>query len=561
LTFKNNIVWANGNGLVCFYVDSSLVGTLDYNTYYATGGAGVGYHAADYRPTLAEWRASTGQDTASLDSDPLFVDAGGGDYHLSSTAGSWHDGTWDADPVSSPAIDAGDPADPIGEETEPHGDRINQGAYGGTVQASRTPATLVLDFGSSVAVCGETLVVPIRIRSAIGVDAFGMTLQFNQDNLSYVGASRGAACTDWATVGGIETGPGEVEVAGLAGSGTPVDDDGELVLVSFDCIECPSMSTLTLTDLLYDVALAHTLPGTGRCELNPTAAFETDVTMGYTPLTVHFTDLSDPGSASIDTWEWDLDGDGFVDSYEQHPDYEYDTTGIYEVTLTVTTSVGSDTSEPLTIQVADPLIIQPLLNLWHYVGDTAQFSLNHTGGLAPFGYQWWFDGGDKAPVPIPGNTNVLTIEPVGLDDAGDYWCDVDDQMALYTSNTPSLMVAPHLEIVECPEEATIPIGGSYTFAVVAEGGFTPLTYEWRKDEVPIPGAITSSYVISPIGEVDLGVYTAQVSDANSYVLVCPPAWLIQGSGLPAAGIGALLALSAAVAIAGACAARRRHPRP
>ena len=46
-------------------------------------------------------------------------------------------GAWVVDGVSSPCIDAGDPADAGWQgELWPHGGRVNMGAYGGTAQAS-----------------------------------------------------------------------------------------------------------------------------------------------------------------------------------------------------------------------------------------------------------------------------------------------------------------------------------------------------------------------------------------------------------------------------------------
>jgi hypothetical protein len=42
------------------------------------------------------------------------------------------------DGVTSPCIDAGDPGSPVGRETFPNGHIINVGAYGGTIEASRT---------------------------------------------------------------------------------------------------------------------------------------------------------------------------------------------------------------------------------------------------------------------------------------------------------------------------------------------------------------------------------------------------------------------------------------
>jgi hypothetical protein len=77
-----------------------------------------------------------------------------GDYHLCSAGWRWgpqevHGSHWYFDPVTSPAIDAGDPMDSLGEELEhipddPEGrwgvnHAIDLGAYGGTAQASLSP--------------------------------------------------------------------------------------------------------------------------------------------------------------------------------------------------------------------------------------------------------------------------------------------------------------------------------------------------------------------------------------------------------------------------------------
>jgi len=93
----------------------------------------------------------------NMNLDPLFADPGDwlnvadpeqgprivwnmGDYHLKSQFGRWEPTTrtWVVDAISSPCLDAGDPDDPVGNELEPNGGRINVGAYGGTPQASRS---------------------------------------------------------------------------------------------------------------------------------------------------------------------------------------------------------------------------------------------------------------------------------------------------------------------------------------------------------------------------------------------------------------------------------------
>jgi len=62
---------------------------------------------------------------------------------------------------------------------------------------------------------------------------------------------------------------------------------------------------------------------------------------GTTPLTVQFTDLS--SGENLNYWEWDFQNDGVIDSYEQNPQYTYQDTGYYSVSLTIQYSPGEDT--------------------------------------------------------------------------------------------------------------------------------------------------------------------------------------------------------------------------
>ena len=73
------------------------------------------------------------------DPNAVWID---GDYHLKSEAGRWDpvSESWVVNDVTSPCIDAGDPNSAVGDEHEPNGGRINMGAYGGTAEASMSPA-------------------------------------------------------------------------------------------------------------------------------------------------------------------------------------------------------------------------------------------------------------------------------------------------------------------------------------------------------------------------------------------------------------------------------------
>jgi hypothetical protein len=77
----------------------------------------------------------------NINADPLFADPDNNDYHLKSEAGRFDPNiqTWVIDDITSPCIDAGDPSSLIGLEPVPNGGRINMGAYGGTIEASKSP--------------------------------------------------------------------------------------------------------------------------------------------------------------------------------------------------------------------------------------------------------------------------------------------------------------------------------------------------------------------------------------------------------------------------------------
>ena len=86
--------------------------------------------------------------TGDISVQPLFADAANADYHLMSQHGRFDPATqnWATDGVTSPCIDAGDPASDYGDEPAPNGGRINMGAYGNTAEASRSGAAQIGDF-------------------------------------------------------------------------------------------------------------------------------------------------------------------------------------------------------------------------------------------------------------------------------------------------------------------------------------------------------------------------------------------------------------------------------
>jgi hypothetical protein len=104
----------------------------------------------------------------NIDADPWFVRLGrwtdpndvnhptavwiSGDYRLQSAGGCWDpcNAAWVRDKRTSPCIDAGNPADAVGAEPVANGGRIDMGAYGGTIQASKSPSLQFVETGQQL---------------------------------------------------------------------------------------------------------------------------------------------------------------------------------------------------------------------------------------------------------------------------------------------------------------------------------------------------------------------------------------------------------------------------
>ncbi len=150
-TIENNTIAGNsaagaligGAGILCSGGSAQIRNNIIVGNH---GGGGIRNYQASPTVTYsnvfgnldANYAGMTDQtgSNGNISADPLF--AGGNDYHLQSEGGRWTAGGWVTDGVTSPCVDAGDPASSVGEEPAPNGGVLNMGAYGGTEQASKT---------------------------------------------------------------------------------------------------------------------------------------------------------------------------------------------------------------------------------------------------------------------------------------------------------------------------------------------------------------------------------------------------------------------------------------
>lgn len=84
--------------------------------------------------------------------------------------------------------------------------------------------------------------------------------------------------------------------------------------------------------------------------ITPYTDFSANITQGPAPLEITFTDLTYP---SVNSWNWDFNNDGLIDSQLRDPSFEYTAPGFYTVTLT--TPNGTETKN-LYINVEDQTV-------------------------------------------------------------------------------------------------------------------------------------------------------------------------------------------------------------
>lgn len=137
-----------GDGVYDSYGTSSMFNSIivDNTDYGVNGDVYLDYNNL-WNNVMADYNGAT-PGANDISADPLFADVVADDYHLKSEAGRWAGfNSWVTDDVTSPCIDAGDPASDRSNEPAPNGDLINQGAYGNTDQASRsTSGAYCLEF-------------------------------------------------------------------------------------------------------------------------------------------------------------------------------------------------------------------------------------------------------------------------------------------------------------------------------------------------------------------------------------------------------------------------------
>ena len=134
-------------------------------------------------------------------------------------------------------------------------------------------------------------------------------------------------------------------------------------------------------------------------------------------------------------------------------------------------------------------------------------------GTGPLTYQW-----RKAGIDLPGQTTAtLSLNPVQLADAGPYDVVVANIVGSVTSSSAVVTVQDPPVITTPINSASVKAGTSFTFTTTVSGT-GPLTYQWRKDGIPLAGANALSYTIPMVDESLAGIYDIVVTGPSGSVV-------------------------------------------
>jgi hypothetical protein len=185
-------------------------------------------------------------------------------------------------------------------------------------------------------------------------------------------------------------------------------------------------------------------------------------------------------------------------------------------------------------------------------GTTVTFSAE-ADGSRPFTYEWRRDG-----QPVAGaSQSVLVLASAQPGDSGAYEVIIRNALGAATSNRLMLVVlaAPGPEpagrdvtIVSPPVAAAAAPGEIASLSVAgASAAGLPLSYQWRRDGLNLPGATGALLTLGPLTAGDFGQYSVVVQTAAGAV-TSPPAELRRlgaSGGTPGlAGLPAALELAA-----------------
>ncbi len=205
-----------------------------------------------------------------------------------------------------------------------------------------------------------------------------------------------------------------------------------------------------------------------------------------------------------------------------------------EYRVRVENAAGTVTSQAARVEVTQSVVITAgPANLTVVEGETAVFDVTATGTV-PLAYQWRRNGVDVAGA----NTATFRLTNARTESAGAYQVIVSNAAGPVASAVANLTVNAGVRVLTQPTSRTVTTGSSVLFSVAATGT-PPLSYQWQRDGVDLPGATAPSLALPNVQPDAAGLYRAVVRNVVGGVssaeaalqVLAPPSIQIQPSGL------------------------------
>ncbi len=201
--------------------------------------------------------------------------------------------------------------------------------------------------------------------------------------------------------------------------------------------------------------------------------FGAETTTGHAPLTIQFTDLSNPAQPII-AWSWDFNNDGTIDSEEQNPTWTYQSPGDYSVRLDVFYGAESETIlREDYIHVFNGESALEFDGAGSYVSCPATPSLNFSEAIT---FEAWIDlteWAELGAVVDKGNISLLINGQSGQFN--------NHSVAAWLATTggpPGFVNSPEnsIDLNECPHLALTYDGSNSEVKIYIDGVEQPLSY-------------------------------------------------------------------------------------
>ena len=209
------------------------------------------------------------------------------------------------------------------------------------------------------------------------------------------------------------------------------------------------------------------------------------------------------------TYQWRLNGTslpGATNSVLTLTNVQTSQTGSYSVRIDNALGFTISSGATLTVLLPPFITAQPT-NRTVLAGSTATFSVT-AGGTPPLAYQWRHNGTN-----LPGAINAsLSLPNAQAANAGDYSVVVSNPYGSIASSNATLTVNSPPFILAHPANRVATVASPASFSVTV-GGNTPITYQWRFNGVPIPGATGPTLLLPGVVSAHAGGYSVQVTNA------------------------------------------------